>query len=166
MTSPRLSNTALSFRLMKALDLSRRGWFAEAEHELAPSGVLPEETLALHALATLATNSGDYARGLHLWRLLLERDPGNAEAGRMVEAIELWLSRPTWVRYAPLSAGVAGALLLVIFLLWAVAEPQVPVRPAPQPLRATSTVPAATPSEQKSPTLLLPALKPARKRSP
>ena len=102
---------------MKALSLARRGKTRAAQSVLAADGRLPEDPVELHALAALVTSEGDYPRAVRLWRMLLDREPGHREAQRMIAAIELWLSRPPWVRYVPIGA----AVLLVVILILAIA---------------------------------------------
>ena len=99
-------------RLLKALNLSRRGKMRAAQALLAAEETSPENLIELHALAALVTSEGDYPRALRLWRLLLERDPRHAEAKRMIASIELWLSRPPWVRYVP--AGVVALIVVIV----------------------------------------------------
>jgi hypothetical protein len=102
-------------RLLKALNLSRHGKMRAAQALLAAEETMPQNLVELHALAALVTSEGDYPRALRLWRLLLDREPRHPEAGRMIASIELWISRPPWVRYVP-----AGALALVLAIVGAV----------------------------------------------
>ena len=89
---------SLSLRLSKAMALARAGQLAEAQKIVADERTIPDDMLALHALAALVTSQGDYLRALKLWELVLQRDPAHAEAKRMISAIELWITRPTWYR--------------------------------------------------------------------
>jgi negative regulator of sigma E activity len=102
-------------RLLKALSLSRRGKMKAAQSLLVAEETAPENLIELHALAALVTTEGDYPRALRLWRLLLDHDPRHAEAKRMIASIELWTSRPPWVRYVP-----AGAVALIVVIVVAV----------------------------------------------
>ena len=118
--------------------LARKGKFKEAETTLIPNGTPPAELVLLHAQAALVTSSGDYSRALELWRSLLDRDPQNAEAQRMITSIELWLSRPAWMRFAPLAAASAGALIFFLGLWWALSDS------APIPAGRKPVAPAAS----------------------
>jgi negative regulator of sigma E activity len=126
---------------MKALALARRGRMRAAQSLLAAEETSPENLTELHALAALVTSEGDYPRALRLWRMLLERDPRHAEAKRMIASIELWLSRPPWVRYVP-----AGALALIVVIVVAVvvfsggSAPRA-AKPAPPPAVLSPAVP-------------------------
>ncbi len=121
-----------SLRLQKALNLARRGNMRAAQALLGAEGSGPENPVELQMLAALVTSDGDYPRALRLWRLLLEREPRHAEARRMIASIELWLSRPPWVRYVP-----AGMVVLLVVLVVAVvalaANPPPAARTAPAP---------------------------------
>jgi len=134
-----------SLRLLKALNLAKRGKMRAAQALLAAEGSVPENLVELHALAALVTSEGDYPRALRLWQLLLDREPRHAEARRMIASIELWLSRPLWVRYIP--AG-AAALLVVIGVVIAALSADSPPQPAPPPpapqLSPASAGPAQT----------------------
>jgi tetratricopeptide (TPR) repeat protein len=127
-------------RLMKALALARRGRMRAAQSLLAAEEISPENLIELHALAALVTSEGDYPRALRLWRLLLERDPRHAEAKRMIASIELWLSRPPWVRYVP--AGAVALLVVIVVVVAALsADNSPPPSPSPPP---ASLSPAAS----------------------
>jgi hypothetical protein len=125
-------------RLLKALNLSRRGKMRAAQALLAAEETSPENLIELHALAALVTSEGDYPRALRLWRLLLERDPRHAEAKRMIASIELWLSRPPWVRYVP--AGVVALIVVIVVAVLAFSGRSAPraARTAPPPPAALS----------------------------
>ena len=111
-----------TLRLSKALGLARQGRLREAQQMLAAEGTLPENALELHALAALATGEGDYTRALRLWRLLLQREPGHAEAKRMIDSIELWLSRPAWFQFIPAGLVVFGLGIAIVFVAWAMSD--------------------------------------------
>jgi predicted Zn-dependent protease len=108
-----------SLKLAKALALARRGQLEAAQALLTESGGSPEDPIELHALAALVTSAGDFPRALALWRQLLQRDPRHAEALRMIDAIELWESRPPWYRFIPAGVAALGIVLLVIVVLYA-----------------------------------------------
>jgi hypothetical protein len=137
-TPAKASSISASLQMAKALALARKGKYQEAETTLIPNGTPPAESVLLHAQAALVTSSGDYARALQLWRSLLEHDSQNAEARRMIASIELWLSRPSWMRFIPLVAAVAGALILFLGLLWALSDN------APVPTTKKPVAPAAS----------------------
>lgn len=108
-----MDSISLSLRMARAQRFAQAGRWREAEAELSPDGGMPADELALHAWAVVVTQSGDFPRALHLWRQLLQRDPGHDEALRMVDAIVLWQSRPSWYAYIPhLSVAALVALLL------------------------------------------------------
>jgi hypothetical protein len=132
-----------SLRLMKALRLARHGKLRAAQTSLAAAGTLPENPVELHALAALVTSEGDYPRALRLWRLLLQREPGHAEARRMIASIELWLSRPAWFRFIPAGAFVLLMVILVSILLMAGSGPSPAAKPAAVPAAASALGPAA-----------------------
>lgn len=156
------SSLSLSLRLVKALDLARHGAMKEAEATLAPPGAIPDSSVALQALAALATSQGDYTRALRLWRLLQQREPNHAEAHRMIEAIELWQDRPAWFRFLPLVAGLIAAALLTGLLIWALSDDTPPPRPRP-PIAAPVISPAPTaPTRSEVPAVTMPD--PARRR--
>lgn len=149
-----------SLHLLKALSLARRGKMRAAQALLGAEGTAPENPVELHALAALVTSEGDYPRALRLWGLLLAREPGHAEARRMIAAIELWRSRPPWVRYIP-----AGAVALVVVIVVAVAvlaggHPSRAVRTAlPPPATPGSLSPAAPQPVSRSPlTITVPGM--------
>jgi hypothetical protein len=133
-TSP--SSISLALRMAKALALARRGKLRDAQAVIAGDRAIPDEPLALEAVAALATGEGDYVRARKLWELLRQRSPGHPEANRMISAIDLWQSRPIWMRYVPWAAGVAGALVLILMLLWAL-DASAP-KPAPNHKRAAT----------------------------
>jgi hypothetical protein len=153
---------------MKALSLARRGKTRAAQSVLAADGRLPEDPVELHALAALVTSEGDYPRAVRLWRMLLDREPGHREAQRMIAAIELWLSRPPWVRYVPIGA----AVLLVVILILAIAgsagrTPRaggpVPAPPPPPSSQSRSDgaharAPSANPGAAATPTIKVPGV--------
>lgn len=151
-----------TLRLSKALGLARQGRLREAQQMLAADGTLPENPLELHALAALATGDGDYGRAQRLWRLLLQREPGHAEAKRMIDAIELWVTRPSWCRYIPAGAAVLSLALVFGFLAWMMGgEPTPAPKPAPRPV---VSAPAYTPQSAPPPTITLPSTRAAETR--
>ena len=153
---------ATALRLSKALSLSRQGKLREAQQLFAAEGTLPENSLELHALAALATGEGDYTRAQRLWRLLLQREPGHAEAKRMIDSIELWLSRPAWFQFIPAGLVVFGLGIAIVFVAWAMSgDDPVPVRPAPRP---AVNAPAVMPQSSPPPSVSLPSAPPAEKR--
>ena len=139
MADPTGESIATCLRLGKSLGLARQGRLREAQQLLAAEGTLPESTLELHALASLATGDGDYARAQRLWRLLLQREPGHAEAKRMIDAIELWTTRPAWCQYVPLGLALAAvSIILLLVVLMLGGEPQTPPKKeTPPPQRST-----------------------------
>ena len=141
-----------SLRLLKASNLARQGKMRAAQALLAAEGTVPENPVEHHALAALVTSEGNYRRALLLWQQLLQRDPRHAEARRMVAAIELWLSRPAWVRYVPAGAVVLLLLLVAAVVALAGGSPPPPVKPAPPPPAALSS-PAPAPRPITAPTL-------------
>jgi hypothetical protein len=153
---------ATTLRLSKALGLARQGRMREAQQMLAADGTLPENPLELHALAALATGDGDYGRAQRLWRLLLQREPGHAEAKRMIDAIELWVTRPSWCRYIPAGLTVLGLGLVFAFLAWMIGgEPPPAPKPAPRPV---VSAPAYAPPSEPPPAITLPSARPAETR--
>lgn len=162
MAEKQSESIATTLRLSKALGLARQGRLREAQQMLAADGTLPESPLELHALAALATGDGDYGRAQRLWRLLLQREPGHAEAKRMIDAIELWLARPTWCQYLPIGGVVFGLGLVFVFLAWMLgSEPPPAPKPAPRP---AMTAPVYTPQSAPPPTITLPTARPAENR--
>ena len=117
MPAPEIESIETTLRLNQALQLARRGKLREAEAVVVPGGGAPRTALEVQALAALATGAGDYNRALPLWRLLLQHDSGQAEARRMIAAIELWQARPSWYAFLLPGAGVLGLILLVVILL-------------------------------------------------
>ena len=153
---------ATTLRLSKALSLSRQGKLREAQQLFAAEGTLPENSLELHALAALATGEGDYTRAQRLWRLLLQREPGHAEAKRMIDSIELWLSRPAWFQFIPAGLAVFGFGAVIVFVAWAMSgDEPAQVRPAP---RAVVSAPAVETDSSPPPSIALPSLAPTDKR--
>ena len=141
---------ATTLRLSKALALARQGKLREAQQLFAAEGTLPESSLELHALAALATSEGDYTRAQRLWRLLLQREPGHAEAKRMIDSIELWLSRPAWFQFIPTGLVVTGLGLAIVFIVWMMGgDTPAPVQPVPRPV---ISAPAAISSPSSAPT--------------
>ena len=151
---PDLANQSVlsSLRLSKALSLARQGRVRDAEALLAPGDAAPDDTLSLQAVAALATSTGDYGRALHFWRTLLQRNPTHGEARRMIAAIELWLSRPAWLRYLPVGGAVVAAALFLAGIMWAFGD-------SPTPAAATRAVsaPATSASPIMSPANVAPA---------
>ena len=119
MPAPETDLIETTLRLTQALNLARRGRLREAEAAITGGGGVPQDAVALHALAALATAGGDFRRALQLWRLLLQRDPAHRDARRMIAAIELWLARPLWMQFVPWIAGTVFVALLGGVLLWA-----------------------------------------------
>jgi hypothetical protein len=137
---------ATTLRLSKALGLARQGKLREAQQLFAAEGTLPENSIELHALAALATAEGDYARAQRLWRLLLQREPGHAEAKRMIDSLELWLSRPVWCQYLPVGLSILVLGLVIGLVLWALGDDAPPPRaPAPRPVLSVPAVGAQSP---------------------
>lgn len=122
---------SLSLRLAKAMALARAGRYREAQSLIAGDRTIPDHPLELHALASLVTSEGDYLRALKLWELLLQKDPQHGEARRMIDAIELWLSRSSWMRYWQLGAATLAALLVAVILWVTTSGPATPSRPVP-----------------------------------
>ncbi len=151
-----------ALRLSKALGLARRGMLREAQQLLAAEGTLPENALELHALAALATGEGDYSRAQRLWRLLLQREPGHAEAKRMIDSIELWLSRPVWCRFIPAGLGVVGLVSVIVLVSWILGGDE-PV-PARRPERPAASAPAYVPKSAPPAPIVLPDTAPARRK--
>lgn len=155
---------ATCLRLSKSLGLARQGRLREAQQLLAAEGTLPESSLELHALAALATGDGDYSRALRLWRLLLQREPGHAEAKRMIDSIELWLSRPAWCSYLPIGLVVASVgLLIILFFAVFGGEPPPPPQSRPPQQAAPRYEPAAR-SSAPPPSVSFPASRPSETR--
>lgn len=126
------------------MSLARQGKVKEAETMIAENQAIPDDLLGLEVLAVIVTSEGDYARGLRLWEQLLQRDPKHPEAKRMVPAIQLWLSRPSWVRYVP-----AATVVLIVVLVGAVLAALMWESKHAAPARSTAPVgasPVATPS--------------------
>lgn len=148
-STPGLS-ISLSLRMAKALSLARVGKLRDAQAMIAGDRAIPEHPIALEALAALVTSEGDYLRALKLWELLLQRDPHHPEARRMVSAIELWLSRPSWMRYLPLATATIVALLVAGFL-WAIVSTSEEPSPKPRTSPAAVGSPVARPPAQATP---------------
>jgi hypothetical protein len=132
------SSISASLQMARALALARKGKFQEAEATLVPDKNQSPEPVLLHAQAALVTSAGDYSRALQLWKSLLESEPRHAEAKRMIASIELWLSRPSWMRFVPLAGLLAGALILFLGLLWALSDS------SPNPAAKRPITPAAS----------------------
>jgi hypothetical protein len=157
---------ATTLRLSKALGLARQGKLREAQQLFAAEGTLPENSLELHALAALATGEGDYTRAQRLWRLLLHREPGHAEAKRMIDSIELWLSRPAFFQFIPAGLVAVGLGLVIAFIVWAMGGDAPPPRASsPRPAVSTNGV---TPQSASPPSIVLPNVQPTdqRRRQP
>jgi len=171
------TSIAVSLRLMKAQSLARQGNMRAAQALLGAEGRLPESAVELHALAALVTSEGDYLRALRLWQLLLKREPGHREAQRMIASIELWLSRPPWVRYVPIGAAVLLVMIVILVLASLGGTSPRPARPVPaaRPATAADSAPstaspgptevapartqAGNPGTVPSPTVRLPGVK-------
>jgi hypothetical protein len=164
MADPAEAPISTSLRLMKALRLAQQGKLRAAQTILAAEGTLPDNPVELHALAALVTSEGDYPRALRLWRLLLQREPGHAEARRMIASVELWLSRPAWYRFIPAGAIVLLAMVLVTVLILAIGAPSPVAKSAPVPGTAASSLrpAAATPSPVTPPKVAVPDPKRSR----
>jgi hypothetical protein len=161
MAEPLQASIAASLRLSQALGLARRGRLREAQQLLAAEGTLPEDQLELHALAALATGEGDYSRALRLWRLLLQRQPGHAEAKHMIDCIELWLSRPPWFKYIPVGLIALGVGVLVSLVALLANSPKPVAAPVMQPYVAPVKSPARSyASPTLAPTVSLPSTTP------
>ena len=107
-----------TLRLLQVQQLARRGKLREAIEAVAPGGVPPSDPLLLQTFAALVTGAGNYRMALPLWQQLLERDPENREARRMIQTIQLWAARPPWMQWFwPLVGCAAGAVLLLVVLL-------------------------------------------------
>jgi len=158
-----VNSITITLRLSKALGLSRQGRLREAQQLLAADGILPENAIELQALAALATGEGDYTRAQRLWRLLLQREPGHAQAKRMIDSIELWLSRPVWFQFIPIGLGVAGMGLVVVVLLWLLGGEPTP-RPRVPVARSAVVAPVYQPSAPPPPSIFLPSSKPTESR--
>lgn len=117
MAEPSIEFLETTLRLQQALNLARRGRLREAQAEVAPGGVPPDDLLSLQALAALATFAGDYRKALPLWKLIQVREPDHAEAARMVAAIELWQARPSWIRWVWPAVGAVGGVVVLVGLL-------------------------------------------------
>ena len=120
MSVPETDMIETTLRLTQALNLARRGRLRDAEAAITGGGGVPQDAVALHALAALATAGGDLRRALQLWRLLLQRDPAHRDARRMIAAIELWLARPPWMVFVPWLAGAGFLVVFVVILLWVI----------------------------------------------
>jgi hypothetical protein len=160
MSTPHSRSLSLSLHLVKALALARHGKIRDAELLLAAEGTVPEDSLALEAYAALVTTQGDYTRALRLWRLLLQREPAHAEARRMVDAIELWESRPAWFSFLPIGAAILAVVLIAGGLMWALSDSPAPApRPRPAPVISPATSPAVNPpaaAQGENPTIKMP----------
>ncbi len=152
----------IALRLSKALGLARRGMLREAQQLLAAEGTLPENALELHALAALATGEGDYSRAQRLWRLLLQREPGHAEAKRMIDSIELWLSRPAWCRFIPAGLGVVALVAVIALVFWMLGGDE--ATPVHRPERPAVTAPAYAPRSAPPAPIVFPDTTPARRK--
>ena len=135
------TSIAVSLRVAQAMGLARRGKLKDAQALLSADRAIPEDTLSLEVLAALATAEGDYLRGLRLWEQLLLRNPEHTEARRMIDAIEVWLSRPTWAKYVPLGAATVAAVA-VAGLFWALISDPEPIHPT-KPANSTNVSPVA-----------------------
>lgn len=112
-----LESLDTTLRLMQVQQLARRGRLREALAVVAPGGLPPGDNTCLQAFAALTTGAGDYRAALPLWRLLLERDPNNREALRMIATIELWQARPGWMQWFwPVVAAIGGIALVGLLL--------------------------------------------------
>ncbi len=125
MATTSTDSIALHLQLSRALAYAQRRQWTEAERVLSDRAV-PEHPLTLEALAAVVTSEGDYERALRLWERLLQFDPNHIQARRMIAAIELWLTRPSWAGYVPygLGAAVIGILVMVFSIFFS--EPQLP----------------------------------------
>jgi hypothetical protein len=146
MAAPTAESIATCLRLGKSLGLARQGRLREAQQLLAAEGTLPDSSLELHALASLATGDGDYSRAQRLWRLLLQREPGHAEAKRMIDAIELWTTRPVWMNYVPIFTMLASGALVLGLVAWLMTDSEPPPAAKSPAPHAVQAVPAYTPS--------------------
>jgi len=138
--------------MAKAMALARRGKWRDAEVAITDGSSDLSDPVALHAVAALVTSEGDYVRALKLWEQLLSLDPNHEEARRMVPAIELWLSRPSWAAYFPYIAGGVATLIVGLFLYFALSGPAyvpvqhtIPTAVNPVETTAPQTIVAPTP---------------------
>ena len=106
----------------------------------------PDDPLSLEVLAVIVTSEGDYSRGLRLWEHLLQRDPQHTEAKRMVPAIQLWLSRPSWIQYVPAFAASLFAIFVIV-AFWALTREPARVM-TPRKTTPASASPVAAPSDR------------------
>lgn len=137
-------------RLLKARELAEQGRLREAETMLAGAESPSADPDALHTLAVIVTRQGDHERARRLWQRLAQARPGDAEAERMIEAIDVWEERPAWMVFAP-AAAVALLLVVGALIFWprgeAVArQTPVPIQPVvvTGPATPVRVVPAAT----------------------
>ncbi len=176
MSNPQNPSILATLRLAKAMGLARKGQWREAENAVTDGNPNPTDPTELHALAALVTSEGDYLRALRLWEQLQQSDPSNEEARRMVPAIELWLSRPSWAPYFPYIASGLAAAVVALFLYIALAGPSytpphhasmavAPVSsPAANPISPTDSVSTPTPAPLVAFPVAAPAgAKPAKK---
>lgn len=107
----------LALRLVQARTLADADRPDEAERILAPNAnALPDDPLAVHTLAVIVTKRGDYPRARRLWQHLARLQPGQPEAPEMIEAIDNWVARPAWVRFAPPVAAVLAVVLVTVLI--------------------------------------------------
>lgn len=145
MSTPVPATIGLSLHLARALDLARRGEYRAAQRALSANGEPPENVTALHAYAAVITATGDYTRALHFWRLLQARDSRHPEARRMIAAIELWQSRPSWYRFIPAGAAAALVLILAVVAWSTLSAPASKPKPAPAPAPTRYAAPSVAP---------------------
>lgn len=132
-----------TLRLLKARELANQGRLREAEALLGGAENPSADPSLLHHLAVIVTRQGDYPRARRLWRQLEQVRPGDAEALRMIDAIETWQDRPVWVGYVP--AGAACLLVaLLALILWPRGGESTHATPTPiQPLATVPVTPVA-----------------------
>ncbi len=148
---------------LKARELADQGRLREAEALLASAESPSADPALLHTLAVIVTRQGDYPRARRLWRQLEQARPGDAEAERMIEAIENWQTRPAWIGYLPATAACAVIAILAL-VFWSRAGNVAPSdRPASietivtVPVTPVQTVQPATPTPARlTPTAVTP----------
>ncbi|MFH1498694.1 MAG: hypothetical protein ABII82_12815 [Verrucomicrobiota bacterium] len=128
-----------TLRVLRARELAEQGRLREAEAGLAGADSPSADPRLLHTLAVVVTRQGDYARARRLWRQLAQIRPADPEIEGMIEAIETWQERPSWIGYAPHAATAALSLLLAL-ILW----PRAPADHRPDHARPAVVEPLPT----------------------
>lgn len=80
----------------------------------------------------------------------------------MIASIELWLSRPAWIRFIPAGVFVLLMVLLVSILVLAGSGPSPAAKPAAVPARASALRPAAGLAPLTPPKVTIPEPKKGR----